>query len=92
MGGLPTVEAKVVDSSWKDLDREDLAEILGLSPELGHIHDSFIDRGGRHWRLVVRRIGRARHRSSRRIGMRTARVPRSATRRSRHGQATAMRR
>ena len=48
--------ARLLEDSWKDLDRKDLAEILSLSPEVGHIHGSFIDRGGRHWRLVVRRI------------------------------------
>jgi signal transduction histidine kinase len=47
---------KVLEHSWKDLDDEDLHEILELSPEIGHIHDSFVDRGGRHWRLAVRCI------------------------------------
>jgi heavy metal sensor kinase len=48
--------AKVLEHSWKDLDHEDLRAVLVLSPEIGHIHDSFIDRGGKHWRLAVRRV------------------------------------
>jgi signal transduction histidine kinase len=48
--------AKVLEDCWKDLDRADLRAVLELGPEYGHIHGSFIDRGGRHWRLAVRRI------------------------------------
>jgi signal transduction histidine kinase len=48
--------AKVLEHCWKDLGDEDLHAILALSPDFGHIHGSFIDRGGRHWRLAVRRM------------------------------------
>jgi signal transduction histidine kinase len=48
--------AKVLEHSWNGLDDQDLQAILGLSPEIGHIHGSFVDRGGRHWRLAVRCI------------------------------------
>jgi heavy metal sensor kinase len=48
--------AKVLEASWNSLSQADLAEILSLSPEVGHSHESFVDRSGRHWRLAVRRI------------------------------------
>jgi signal transduction histidine kinase len=48
--------ANVLENAWADLDHDDLRAVLGMSPEFGHIHASYIDRGARHWRLAVRRI------------------------------------
>ncbi len=49
-------QARVLENSWADLANDDLARILRLSPDVGHIHDSFVDRAGRHWRLAVQGI------------------------------------
>ncbi len=43
----------VVGGCWK-LAPVDRAEIYRRRPTVGHIHDSFTDREGRSWRLVVR--------------------------------------
>ena len=53
---VATGRGEVVDNCWKDIRGEDLGGILGLSPAVGHSHNSFTDGDGRHWRLVVRRI------------------------------------
>ena len=37
-------QARVLENSWADLANDDLARILRLSPDVGHIHDSFVDR------------------------------------------------
>ena len=58
---VSTGRGEVVDQSWKDIRQDDLARILGLSPAVGHAHDSFTDGDGRRWRLVVRRITRVLH-------------------------------
>jgi signal transduction histidine kinase len=47
---------EVIEYCWKGIREGDLAGIVGLSPDVGHAHNSFTDRDGRHWRLVVRRI------------------------------------
>jgi signal transduction histidine kinase len=49
-------QGHVLEQSWTDLDKGDLRLVLSWSPEFGHVHAPFVDRGGRHWRLAVRRI------------------------------------
>ncbi len=48
--------SKVLDRVWNDIGENDLNVILGLSPDVGHIHDSYVDHAGGRWRLAVRRI------------------------------------
>ena len=48
--------SKVLEVYWKDLGNADIGQIVSLAPDVGHIHESFVDRGGRHWRLAVRRF------------------------------------
>ena len=47
---------KILDRVWNDIGGDDVDAILGLSPDVGHIHDSYVDHGGGRWRLAVRRI------------------------------------
>jgi two-component system, OmpR family, sensor kinase len=47
---------KVLENCWTDLDKDDIARVLSLSPDVGHIHGSIVDRAGRHWRLAVQGI------------------------------------
>ena len=49
-------QTKVLENCWTDLDKDDIARVLSLGPNFGHVHDSIVDRAGRHWRLAVQGI------------------------------------
>jgi heavy metal sensor kinase len=49
-------QSKVLENCWTDLDTDDIVRVLSLSPDVGHVHGSFVDRAGRHWRLAVQGI------------------------------------
>ena len=49
-------QTNVLENCWPDLAKEDIVRVLKLSPDLGHIHGSFVDRAGKHWRLAVQGI------------------------------------
>ena len=47
-----------VDRTW-ELGNDDLDRIRAMAPGSSHIHVPFVDRDGRRWRLVLRRVSAA---------------------------------